>query len=110
MGQEIEQAASPTAVRVAGTIVVLATLSTVVLTTLFFLKPWMFLQPWMFPPGHPGAFLGTGLFGSLIVSGVGALLMLAVTRRWLWIFGLMTVAATVALFLLLGATMGPLMH
>lgn len=98
------------AVRVGGPIVVLATLSAIVLTMLFFLKPWLFLRPWIFPPGHPGLFLGKALFGSLIVSGAGALWMFAMTRwRW-WLLGLAVVAVAVVLLVLVGVGMGPAVH
>lgn len=110
MNQEANRATPSKAVRVGGPIVVLATLSTAVLTTLFFLKPWLFLRPWIFPPGHPGVFLGKALFGSLIVSGVGALLMFAATKRRWWLLGLAVVAAAVVLLVLVGVGMGPAMH
>lgn len=92
------------------TIVILATVLSAALLTSFLLNPWLFLEPWRFPPGHPGHLLGAGFAATLVVSGVGSLFMLAVTKRLWWILGLLIVGISVATLVLFGMAMGPGLH
>ena len=110
MPPESNNAPTSFVIQIGGTIVALATISTLVLMLLFLTKPWLFRQPWIFPPGHSGRLLGAGLLGSLVVSGIGSLWMFLATRKPWWVAGLLIVAASVTLLILIGAAMGPGMH
>ncbi|MBL0162326.1 MAG: hypothetical protein IPP82_01405 [Xanthomonadales bacterium] len=107
MEQRNQRASSSGFGRICGAIVVLATLSSAALMILYLLKPWLFLQPWMFPPGHPGLYLRWALAASFLVSGVGSLCMLAITKKLWWFFGVLVVGLSAGLLTIIGMGFQP---
>lgn len=91
--------------RVAGRIVVLAAVVAVVVPAL-----WVFAPELVTDSRCTEGMTVRILVTSLILSSVGGLLMGAITENAWWLLPVFAAGGVVALWLLIGAAMGPLMH
>lgn len=110
MKQKIQYNPWASLVRFAGAIVILATLSAAALMTLFFLKPWLFLSPMLLPRGDIAVHSGAALVTSLVISGVGSLCMLALTKKLWWLLSFLVSGLSAGFLTLIGMAMGPGLH